>query len=83
MADYSSSGLINVFTGYMDQMNIYEDGETATIELMIENKMIDLERPRRARYSKDYQQSVYPDDLGFNYIADLQDKEIPWGRKVD
>lgn len=72
-----------VFEGYMDQMNIYEDGETATIELLVENRLIDLERPRRRRYSQEWQNSVYPNDKGFDYIASLQGKDIPWGREVD
>lgn len=69
-----------VFSGYMDQMNIEEDGETATIEMMVENKLIDLERARVARFTSGYQKSVYPGDLGMDFIEDLQDKRISWGR---
>ena len=75
-----SANLNELFSGYMDQMNIEEAGETATIEMMVENKLIDLERARVARFTSGYQKSVYPGDLGMDFIEDLQDKKISWGR---
>ncbi len=75
-----TTALTQVFSGYMDQMNIDEAPSTATIEIKVENKLIDLERPRVARYTSAYQKSVYPGDLGMDFIEDLQDKEIVWGR---
>ena len=76
-------GFNELFSGYMDQMNIEEGGDTSTIQLAVENKLIDLERARVARYTSGYQKSVYPLDLGMDFIEDLQDKKIPWGRKAD
>jgi hypothetical protein len=76
----ASTGFNELFSGYMDQMNIEEAGDTATIEMMVENKLIDLERARVARFTSGYQKSVYPGDLGMDFIEDLQDKKISWGR---
>ena len=76
----TSTGFNELFSGYMDQMNIEESGDTATIEMMVENKLIDLERARVARFTSGYQKSVYPGDLGMDFIEDLQDKRISWGR---
>ena len=67
----------------MDQMNIDDSAETSTIELKIENRLIDLERARVARYTKFYQKSVYPDDDGLNFVEDLQTRKVPWGRSDD
>lgn len=75
-----SQGFNELFSGYMDQMNIEEAGDTATIEMMVENKLIDLERARVARFTSGYQKSIYPGDLGLDFIEDLQDKKISWGR---
>ena len=61
-----TTALTQVFSGYMDQMNIDEAPSTATIEIKVENKLIDLERPRVARYTSAYQKSVYPGDLGMD-----------------
>ena len=69
-----------IFSGYMDQMNIVDSGDTSNIELMVENRLIDLERARVARFTSGYQKSVYPGDLGLDFVEDLQDKDIVWGR---
>lgn len=76
----TSTGFNELFSGYMDQMNIEEAGDTSKIEMMVENKLIDLERARVARFTSGYQKSVYPGDLGLDFIEDLQDKKISWGR---
>ena len=72
-----------LFSGYMDQMNIEESGDTSTIELAVENKLIDLERAKVARFTSGYQKSIYPNDKGLDFIEDLQDKKISWGRSSD
>ena len=76
------TGLTQIFSGYIDEMNIDEGPDFGTIELKVENKLIDLERARVRRYTSGYQKSVYPGDLGFDFVEDLQDKEIVWGRSV-
>ena len=78
----SYSGLTQIFSGYMDEMNIEEGPDSSAIELKVENRLIDLERARVRRYTSGYQKSVYPGDLGFDFVEDLQDKEIVWGRSV-
>ena len=64
-------------------MNISEDPEASTIELSVENKLVDLERPRVRRFTSAYQKSVYPNDLGLDFVEDLQDKDVSWGRKSE
>jgi hypothetical protein len=81
--EITANGFNKMFSGYMDQMNIIDAAETATIELLVENKLIDLERARVARFTSGYQKSIYPLDKGLDFIEDLQDKNIPWGRKTD
>lgn len=76
-----STNLSQIFSGYMDQMNIEETPESCTIQLTIENKLVDLERARVSRFTSAYQKSVYPGDLGLDFVEDLQDKDIVWGRK--
>lgn len=73
-------GLTEIFAGYMDQMNINEQADTCDVELKVESKLVDLERARVRRYSSGYQKAVYPNDKGFDFVEDLQDKEIVWGR---
>ena len=75
-----SASMTEVFSGYMDQMNIEEGPKTSTIQLLIENKLIDLERPRTARFTSAYQKSLYPDDLGLDFVESLQTQQVNWGR---
>jgi hypothetical protein len=72
--------MIEVFTGRMDQMNIDEGAETATIELTIESRMIDLERERVYRYTAEDQKSRYSTDLAFDFVNDLQTAQLTLGR---
>jgi len=73
------SNLTQIFSGYMDEMNIDEGADFGTIELKVENKLIDLERARVARYTSQYQKSLYPNDRGFDFVEDIQLREILWG----
>jgi hypothetical protein len=70
---------IILFRGFMDIMSINESAETATIGVTVENRLIDFERPRVFRYTSEDQKIKYPDDLGFDFVNDLQDKKIRWG----
>jgi len=84
-AAISNSGtLINdpviMFSGFMDTMTINDGGDTATIELTVENRLIEFERTRVRRYTAEDQQIDYPGDLGLQFVADLEEKEIVWGR---
>lgn len=76
----SYSNLTQIFSGYMDEMNIDEGPDFGSIELKVENKLIDLERSRVRRYTSGYQKSIYPGDKGLDFVESLQQKEITWGR---
>jgi hypothetical protein len=78
--ELQETGLTQIFSGYMDEMNIDEGPDYGTIELKVENKLIDLERARTRRYTSEYQKSVYPGDLGLDFVESLQDKKVVWGR---
>lgn len=73
-------GFNQMFSGYMDQMNIEEGPQTSTIELTVENKLINLERARVARFTSGYQKSKFLGDKGLDFIESMQDKTIPWGK---
>jgi hypothetical protein len=71
---------VPVFAGRMDTMRISDSGQTSTISVSCESKLIDLERARERRYTHEDQQDLYPGDLGLEYVASLQEKELFWGR---
>lgn len=82
------SDVVEVFSGYMDKMTIQDDGETATIQLTVESRLITLERPNIRRYTSESHSSVRTakslsgSDTFFDYVTQLQDKQIVWGRAV-
>lgn len=69
-----------IFSGSMDVMSINEGGETASIGIAVESRLLDLERGRERRYEHEDQQIDYPGDMFFQYVPTLQDATITWGR---
>lgn len=67
-----------MFTGLMDIMELNDDGETATIRLSVESSQILNRRTRISHYTSEEQKKTYPDDLGLDFINQLQDKEVVW-----
>ena len=70
-----------IFSGRMDVMEILEEGETATISIRVENRLIDLERPKLRNYTNTDQKREFAGDDGLEFVAALNDgREIVWGR---
>ncbi len=69
-----------VFSGFMDTMTISETGETETINLSVENKLIAFERSKIRRYTAEDQKIDHPADKGFEFVTAITQKEIIWGR---
>jgi len=68
-----------VFSGRMDVMSIAEEGETCTITLTAESRLIDLERPRLRRWTSEDQKALDANDKGFEFVNSLQEGTIKWG----
>jgi len=72
---------IEIFAGLMNTMTIEDGGESSTIELVVESKLVQLERSSNRRYTDANHQSRHSGDTFFSYVADLQDKSVIWGRE--
>jgi len=70
---------IRLFSGRMDTMDT-EVGDTATITLTAESRMVSWDKARVRRYNNEDQQSRYPGDRGFEYVAQMVEKNLLWGR---
>ncbi len=72
---------IEVFSGFMNTMSIEDSGETSTITLTVESKLVALERASNRRYTHENHVARHSGDTFFSYVADMQDKDIVWGRE--
>lgn len=70
-----------VARGLTDVPEISDDTETATIRLTTESRAIDQQRSRVRRFTTEDQKIDYPEDRGFEYVEDLQDRRLSWGRR--
>ncbi len=69
-----------LFKGFMDVLQIDTSGETATLSMQIENRLIDLNRAKVRRYTMADQNVLYPNDRGLDFVTALQEQEITWGK---
>jgi hypothetical protein len=87
MGFLNSSGVviddpILMFEGKLDVPSIQEGGDTSTITLSYESRLIDLQRAREGRYTNEDQLRAFPGDLGCAFVASLQEKTINWGKAI-
>lgn len=68
-----------LYQGTMDTPNI-EMGTTGTITVPIINTLADWERPRGGRFTDDEQESRFPGDKFFEFVPQMVDAIIIWGR---
>lgn len=67
-----------IFVGKVDTMAL-SLSNTATIELDIENRLIDWERPRVSRFTNEEQQNLHSGDKGLEFVDSVAEKELFWG----
>ena len=68
------------FAGRTDQPTTEVSGETATLTITCENRLIDMHASVERRYTNEDQQLDYPGDRGFEFVASIQSLQINWGR---
>lgn len=65
-----------IFRGRMDTMNIGFD----SISVTVQSRLVDWDRARVRRYTHEDQISRYPNDKGFEFVSQMVEKELYWGR---
>lgn len=76
-----SSDAVEVFSGLMNQMTIEDSAEAGTVSVLVDSKLVELERAINRRYTSESQKARYPNDTFFNYVSGLQDRSVVWGRE--
>ena len=68
------------YEGRVDQPTIHDGMKDCTISLNVENPLVDLNRSIWRRYTSADQQLDYPNDLGCDFVANIAELDIYWGR---
>lgn len=68
------------WAGQMDQPTIDVDGQTCTISINCENRLVEMNVAVDRRYTNEDQQLDYPGDRGMEFVNSIQDVTIYWGR---
>jgi len=68
-----------LFNGRIDTMDI-EVGELANITVTVQSRMVDWDRPRVRRYNNEDQIVRYPNDKGMEYVPQMVERSLIWGR---
>lgn len=72
---------ISAFSGQTDQPTITVSGETATLNIACENRLVEMNTQASfRRYTNEDQQIDYPGDLGFSAVNQIQQQTLYWGR---
>ena len=74
----SGNDYFEIFSGFMDVMTIEDSGDTCTVNLSVESRLIILDRVVPFRYTQETQNSRYPGDNFFSTVASIQDKKVAW-----
>lgn len=80
LGEQSDSSVVEIFSGKMDKMTIVDEADSSTINLTVESKLIELERPSGWRYTNENHQSRYDGDTFFSYVQSMQDQTLVWGK---
>ncbi len=65
--------------GSTDQMNIDGSENGIAITMAIESKLIDLKRSTTRRYTAESHKAYWPNDKAFDFVNDLQSRNIMFG----
>ncbi len=68
------------WSGRTDQPTVEMDGQTATISINCENRLVDMNVAVDRRYTNEDQQLDHPGDRGMEFVSSLQEVVLYWGR---
>lgn len=69
-----------IWKGRVDEYKINDGGATLSVEIAGESRAIDQRRPAIKRFTDEYQQRKHPGDLFFEYVSQMTEVSILWGK---
>ena len=71
-------GNVILFKGRMDTLTV-TDGDSFSVVISAENKLIDLTRPKNLFYTAETQNFLYSGDKGLEFVAKIREQTVNWG----
>ena len=71
-------GNVILFKGRMDTLTVV-DGDSFSVVISAENKLIDLTRPKNLFYTAETQNFLYSGDKGLEFVAKIREQTVNWG----
>ena len=71
-------GNVILFKGRMDTLTV-NDGESFSVVISAENKLIDLTRPKNLFYTAETQNFLHSGDKGLEFVAKIREQTVNWG----
>ena len=72
-----------IYQGIIDTMDAQDNGDTSNIKIALENRLLELNNAPNWRNTHESHTARHTGsgDTFFSYVANLQEKEVPWGRE--
>tara|TARA_R100000808_G_C2150865_1_gene159746 strand:- start:718 stop:1344 length:627 start_codon:yes stop_codon:yes gene_type:complete len=71
-------GNVILFKGRMDTLTV-NDGDSFSVVISAENKLIDLTRPKNLFYTAETQNFLYSGDKGLEFVSKIREQTVNWG----
>ena len=71
-------GNVILFKGRMDTLTV-TDGDSFSVVISAENKLIDLTRPKNLFYTAEPQNFLYSGDKGLEFVSKIREQTVNWG----
>lgn len=68
---------INIFDGRIDTQDLIP--KNGAINVTVQSRLADWERPGIRRYTNEDQQDEFPGDKGLQFVHQMKEKPLPWG----
>lgn len=83
LGELSVASVLTYFEGFVDALPWTDDpiGERK-MSAVFEHNLAELDDAPNFKYTQAVMKSRHPTDTFFDYVNDIIDKEIPWGRKT-
>lgn len=72
-----------LFSGTMDNDRLVDENDSSSLTIWANSRLDDMLRSRTYRYTNTDQQALHTGDIGLEFVSQLQDLQINWGKPAN